>query len=131
MQVRKRCAYLGKVIGLHAEPMLFRGFDRELTKARERAGSRVHKCCCLTCSSVIRWIPSERTGFPSVEAALPNCRGPSSFRRLPPVAKDNPSPNPLNGIDDVPWRTRWNRKKWILSHSGPQGQNHNGDGGNQ
>jgi hypothetical protein len=32
---------------LHAEPVLFRGFDRELTKAREQASSRVHKSLLL------------------------------------------------------------------------------------
>src|SRR5580704_19641904 len=41
MQIRKHRAQFRKVIGLHAKPMLFRCFDRKLTKARDRAGNRV------------------------------------------------------------------------------------------
>ena len=47
MQVRKRSAELGKVIGFHAKPMLFRGLDRKLTKARERARKRVRSLLLL------------------------------------------------------------------------------------
>ena len=41
MQVRERSAQFGKIIGLHAEPVLPCGFNRELTKTRERAANRV------------------------------------------------------------------------------------------
>ena len=44
MQVRESSPELGKVIGLHAEPMLFCSFDGKLAKACERAcNRRIHR----------------------------------------------------------------------------------------
>src|SRR5260370_28144609 len=43
MQIHERSAELGKVVGLNAEPMLFRGFNGELTQAQERTGDRVRR----------------------------------------------------------------------------------------
>src|SRR5271154_324848 len=43
MQVRDRCADLGKVIGFRADHVLSRGFKGELAEARKRIGYRVHE----------------------------------------------------------------------------------------
>jgi hypothetical protein len=65
MQVRNGGAYLGKIIGLRAEPMLFRGFDREVSKVRERVGG--HKLLLLDLferdplDSRVNWVPLHRS----------------------------------------------------------------------
>src|SRR5271165_5215863 len=135
MQVRERSAELGKVIGFHAKPMFFRGFDRELTKAREWARNRVRSLLLL---NLFERDPPDsiranrlllRGRCVTLELARGNIAQLSlatyCIRSLSgrPYVSESPKPS-----HHVFYQILWRPESWILSHRRPRQQSHNGDG---